>query len=112
MDIKKLLAFALIGVGLATGAQGEVVSQAYELTLSQFTAPTTTNSGIAFRECGDCEIQRTRVTAATSYSVNGKQVRLDDFRLAVSQFRDREATSVTVLRHLESNTVLAISVTN
>jgi hypothetical protein len=112
MNIKKLLAITVACVGFAASAQGEVVSQAYELMLSQFTAPTTANSGIAFKECDDCEIQRMRVTAATSYSINGKSVRLDDFRLAVAQVRDRDEASVTVLRHLESNTVLAISVSN
>ena len=112
MDIRKLLAITLIGVGLAASAQGEVVSQAYELTMEQFTAPTTANSGLAFKECEDCEVQRMRVTAATSYTVNGRQVRLDEFRQAVSQLRGSEQASVTVLRHLESNTVVAISVTN
>jgi hypothetical protein len=112
MDIRKLFAMTLIGVGLAASVHAEVVSQAYELTMDQFTAPTTANSGLAFKECEDCEILRTRVTAATSYMVNGKQLRLDDFRLAVSQLRGSEQASVTVLRHLESNTVVSISVTN
>ena len=112
MNIKKLLAITLISIGLAAGAQGEVVAQAYELTMDQFTAPTTAHSGIAFKECDDCKALRMRVTAATSYTVNGKQVRLEDFRLAVSQLHGSEQASVTVLRHLESNTVVSISVTN
>ena len=112
MNIKKLLTITLICIGFATAAMGEIVSQAYELNLEQFVAPTTSNSGISFRECDDCEYLRMRVTERTSYSVNGKNVRLEDFRRAVSQIRDRENAFVTVLRHLESNTVVSISVTN
>lgn len=112
MNIKKLFTITLLCIGFAAGAQGDVVSQAYELTLSQFMAPTTANSGIAFKECDDCENLRTRVTDATSYSVNGDPVSLEKFRQAISQIRDREETSVTVLRHLESNTVVSISVSN
>ncbi len=112
MDVRKLFAIALIGLGLAASVQAEVVSQAYELTMDQFTAPTTANSNIAFKECEDCQVLRMRVSAATSYTVNGKQVRLDDFRLAVAELRGNEQASVTVLHHLESNTVQSISVTN
>jgi len=112
MDSRKLFAIALIGIGFTASVHAEVISQAYELTMDQFTAPTTANSGIAFKECEDCEVLRMRVSAATSYTVNGKQVRLEDFRLAVAGLQGNEQASVTVLRHLESNTVQSISVSN
>jgi hypothetical protein len=110
MNIKKLLTITLICVGFAAGAHGQVVSQAYELLLSEFNAPTTANSGISFKECEECDVLRMRVTDATSYSVNGKTVRLPDFRTAVSQVRKRDEAYVTVLHHLESGTVVSISV--
>ncbi|MDH4125347.1 MAG: hypothetical protein OEW64_08930 [Gammaproteobacteria bacterium] len=112
MDIRKLFAIAVIGTSFAASAQAEVVSQAYELTMEQFTAPTTANASISFRECDDCEILRMRVSDATSYTVNSKQVRLEEFRLAVAQLRGSERASVTVLHHLESNTVQSISVSD
>jgi hypothetical protein len=112
MNFRKFFTIALLCIGFVAGAQGEVISQAYELTLKQFTVPTTNNSGIAFKECDECEVQRMRVTDNTSYSVNGKHVRLDEFRQAVAQLRGSDNASITVLQHLESNTVLAISVTN
>lgn len=112
MTMKKLLTITLICIGFAASAHGDVISNAHELTLSQFTAPATNNASIAFKECDDCERVRTRVTNATSYSFEGRKVRLDEFRAAVAQVRDRDESFVTVLRHLESNTVLAISVTN
>ena len=111
MNIKKLLTLTAICIGFAASAHGDIVSQAHELTLSQFTAPTTNNSAISFKECDECELFRTRVTDATQYSIDGKQYRLDKFRAAVMQVRDRDEAAVTVLRHVESNTVLSISVT-
>ena len=112
MKIRKLLAITLICVAFSASAygQGEIVSKAYELALSNFRAPTTTNSGVAFKQCDDCKQQRVRVTGATSYSINGKHVRLEDFRKAVTQADDRDEKTVIVLHHLESDTVVSINV--
>lgn len=112
MNLRIYFTIALLCIGFTAVAHGEVISQAYELTLAQFTAPATANAGIAFKECDECEVLRMRVTDATSYSINGNQVRLEKFRQALSQIRDREQASVTVLRHLESNTVVSIGVSN
>lgn len=109
MSIKKLLSISLICIGFAAAAHGQIVSMAYEIALSEFQAPTTANSSVAFRECRDCERKRVRVTPTTRYAVNGEQVRLEDFRKAVQQ-ADDDDTSVTVLHHLESNTVEALDV--
>jgi hypothetical protein len=51
-----------------------------------------------------------RVTSGTHYTVNGKTVRLQDFRKAVSQANDRDDKTVIVLHHLESDTVVSIAV--
>ena len=110
MNIKKLLTITLICIGFAASASGQVVSQAYELSLSAFTAPTTTNSNVSFKECDDCDLMRVRVTESTNYSVNGNSVLLEDFRLAVNGASDPDEVSVVVLHHLESDTVVSIDV--
>jgi len=112
MSMKQLLTVTLVLASFAAHGQGQVVSQAYELDLSNFRAPTTANSSAAFKQCDECDQQRVRVTESTSYSVNGKRVRLDDFRKAVSQSRDRDRDGKTVilLHHLESDTVVSIDV--
>ena len=108
MNIKKLLTITLICIGFAASTSGQIVSQAYELSLGAFTAPTTTNSNASFKECDDCDLMRVRVTETTNYSVNGSSVLLEDFRLAVSGASDPDEASVVVLHHLESDTVLSI----
>ena len=110
MNIKSIVAIALLSLGLSLAATGQVVSQAYEVALSEFRPPATDNGSVAFKECGDCERRLVRVTASTRYAINSKNVRLKDFRKAVSQASDREDKTVIVLHHLESDTVSSLNV--
>ena len=110
MKIKTLMAVTLLSIGQLAFGQGQVISQAYEVALSNFQAPATENGGVAFQECDDCDRMSVRVTAATRYTINGKTVRLEDFKKAVSQVRDRDEVALTVLHHLESDTIEMIDV--
>lgn len=110
MNIKTLLAVTLICLGLTAAAEDRIITLAYEITLSDFNAPVTANGGVTFKECADCEQIRTRVTPATRYAINNKTVRLEDFRKAVGQVRDRDDHLVIVLHHLESDTIKSLNV--
>ncbi len=110
MNIKTLLAVTLICLGLSAAAEDRIISLAYEINLSDFHAPTTANSSISFKECAECEQIRTRVTPNTRYAINGKTVRLEDFRQAVTQAHDRDEKLVVVLHHLESDTIKSLDV--
>jgi len=110
MKIQTLIAFVLLGLACSGAAigQGKTIVAAYEVVLTDFRPPATSNGGAAFRACAECERQLVRVTATTRYSVNGKTVRLDDFRSAVATARNRGTTLVGVLHHLESDTLTSI----
>jgi len=110
MSFKKVFAVALLGLGASLAVADDVVSRAYEVALSEFRAPATENGGVSFKLCPSCEPQLVRVTADTRYAVNGKAVRLEDFRKAVSQARDRDEKTVIVLHHLESDTIVSLDV--
>ena len=110
MNIKILLTVTLICLGLAAAAEDRIISQAYEVALSDFRAPATPNGGVAFKPCSNCERISVRVTPATRYSINGKSVRLEDFRTAVRQASDRDKKGVIVLHHLESDTIQSLDV--
>lgn len=103
-----ILSFGLAGVALAD--TGEVISKAYEVSLENFRAPATQNGSVSFKECDSCKMQLVRVTEGTRYFVNDKPVRLDDFRKAVSVVSDRASKTVIVMHHLESDTVVSVSV--
>jgi hypothetical protein len=116
MTIKKSIAITLFSIGLAFAAQvgatglGPVVSQAYEVALSNFTAPATTNGGVSFQECDECERMTVRVTSNTRYTVSGRVVRLEEFKKAIFNVPNRKGVAVTVLHHLESDTIKSIDV--
>lgn len=110
MKIKTLIAVALLCLGLTAAVQSQVVSQAYEVALSDLRTPATENGGVAFKECDECKLISVRVTSSTHYVINGKTVQLKDFRTAVIQANDRDEKIATVLHHLESDTIVSISV--
>jgi len=110
MKIKTLITVTLLSLGLAIAAQGQVVSQAYEIALRDFRAPATENGGASFKACEDCQRKLVRVTAATRYTINGKAVRFADFRKAVTDSRSRGGADLIVLHHLESDTIVSINV--
>lgn len=110
MKIKTLVTVMLLCLGLSAGAADRIISQAYEVVLSEFTAPATENGGASFKTCSECDRRIVRVTSGTRYSVNGQAVTLEEFRRAVAQADDRDEKSVTVLHHLESDTIVSIDV--
>ena len=114
MTIRKTIAIAVFSFGLvfathagATGL-GPVISQAYEVKMENFRAPISRNAVASFKECETCESMSVRVTDNTRYTINGKTVRLEDFRKRVSEAGDRG--DVIVLHHLESDTIEQINV--
>lgn len=110
MNIKFLVAVFLLSLGTSIATADEIVSLAYEVPLSEFRVPATTNGGASFRECSKCERHLVRVTAATHYVINGKSFRLPAFKEALMHASNRDDTAVIVLHHLESDTIQSISV--
>ena len=106
-----LLLCAFMAPAAATPAF-ETVSKAYEVSLADFRPPASPNSIAQFKPCRECDSQILRATAGTRYMVNGRSVGLQKFRLAIATVtRDRRRVPVTVLHHLESDTLQSVSVT-
>lgn len=111
MNIKSLILAILLGLSLPVAAEFKTVSLAHEVSLSNFRVPPTANSGLGFKTCDECEMRTVRVTPMTQYIINGKALPLKEFRKAIFQVRDRSNHTLTVLQHLESNTIVSVSVT-
>ena len=110
MNIKTLVAITLICLGFSATAEDRIISVAYEVALSDFSAPVTAHGGASFKPCGECDRIIVRVTPSTRYSINNKSVRLEDFRKAVRQADERDVKGLVVLHHLESDTIKSIKV--
>jgi hypothetical protein len=108
---KNTIAGLLLGLSFSAFGEGQVISRAYELTLADFRAPATVNGGLSFRPCADCDYIAARVSPDTRYTLDGSVIQLADLRDELRAVRDRESVFITVLRHLESNTVVSVAVT-
>lgn len=110
MKIRHFLLAAILTASLPATADFKTVAEAYEVALSDVRIPATPSSGIIFKTCADCEPMSVRVTPDTRYQVNGKTYPLKEFRARVFDIRDRAATPVSILHHLESDVILSVSV--
>jgi hypothetical protein len=110
MNIKTLLGAILLGLALPVAAEFQTVSLAHEVSLSNFRVPISLNSVVAYKNCDDCEIETSRATPKTQYLLNGQPVVLKEFRELIFQVKDRANTAVIVLQHLETNTIVSVSV--
>jgi ABC-type anion transport system duplicated permease subunit len=110
ISMRRLTALVLLAISAAAAADFVVVSQAYEVPLKELRLPGTATGTVTFRECKDCEYQTVRVTTGTQYRANGESLTLADFRKALESAPNPSDVAVTVLHHLESDTIQAIEV--
>jgi hypothetical protein len=112
MHIRTILASMLLGLSLSAAAEFTTIERAYEVPLSLLRVPASTSGTVVFSECAECESFRVPVTGNTEFVINGKAVLLRDFRKSLFRIRDRQSEIITVRRHLQSNTITAITVTH
>lgn len=110
VKLRKILPALVALVCLPAMAEFTTVAEAYEIDLRDFRAPASPNGVVAFKTCSDCPLLSVRVTPATRYLLNGRNVRLHEFRNAVSGVIDRDDALVVVMHHLASDTVTSISI--
>ena len=110
MHIRKLLVALLMTFSLSAAADFVTVEEGYEVTLNNMTTPVTNTGSLIFKECDDCDSRMIRMTSNTRFIVNGRTVDLKEFRKQVFQVRNPDKVAVTVMHHLESDTITSINV--
>ncbi len=110
MQLRKLLVLVLLGLSLAAAADFRTITEAYEVDLSDLRLPGSENGTLTFKQCSDCEAQTLRVTGETRYVINDRDFTLAEFKEQLKDVRNRKDQIVSVLHHLESNTIKAIKV--
>jgi hypothetical protein len=108
--LKKFSIGLLIFISLSAAAEFEPITRSYEISLNEFRVPATANSALSFKQCASCDIETIRVTNRTQYIVNNKHLELLEFKKAISRVRDRENKGIVVKHHLESDTIVAVSI--
>ncbi len=110
MKIKVLITAFVLCLALPAAAQFTTTQLAHEVALNALRLPSHPSGTIAFKSFRECEYQTKRVSANTQYMLNGEQVKLDEFRSAVSHVRNRSEETVTVLHHLKEDVVIKVSI--
>ncbi len=107
MHIPKLIALVLIGLSFSATADFTTVIEAYEVNSGDMRLPRNTGGTLTFKPCFECDSQTLLVNSRTRYMIDGRDVELAEFKERMAGVRDE---TVTVLHHLESNTITAIKV--
>jgi hypothetical protein len=108
--LKKFSIGLLIFGSLSAAAEFETVTRAYEIALDEFRVPATANSALSFKQCSSCDVETIRVTNRTQYIVNAERIELLEFKKAISRVRNREDKGIIVKHHLESDTIVSVSI--
>ena len=110
MNIRTVFFAFVLGLSLPAAANFELVSKAHEVSLADLRLPGSTSGTLTFKPCKECDYKTVRVTSQTQYETNRRRLELEDFRRQLDSIRNRQDVSVTVLHHLESDTIKAIRV--
>lgn len=111
MKIKTLIAVLLLALALPAAADFRTIQQAYEVELNSLRLPQTETGTVAYKACGGCDYQTTRVSENTRWIFNGKATSLTKFREGLAKIKDRADKYVTVLHHLEDDRVTEVAIT-
>lgn len=111
MKFKVLIAAIILGFALPVAADFRTIAEAHEVSLTDLRLPQSESGTIAFKTCEKCNYQVKRVAGDTQWVLDGKSLSLSKFRRGVMRITDRDATSVTVLHHLEKDRVIQVAVT-
>jgi hypothetical protein len=107
MHIPKFIALVLIALSFSAAADFTTITEAYEVNSGDLRLPRNTGGTLTFKQCSECELQTLLVNSATRYIIDGRDVELTEFKERMAGVRNE---TVTVLHHLESNTITAIKV--
>ena len=100
----------LLVMSASAMAQNYAPTRTYEVLVNTVRLPSGPNGTVTVKECDDCDYETYRVTPRTVYSVDGKNMRLDDFRLAIEALRVDPSIAVNVRRDIQSNTIIKVFV--
>ena len=115
MKIWKSLAIAALLFSQAAIAEKTLVTlvDAVETSPSTIILPASVNGMMTYKSCpGECdrEYERARLTADTTFKVDGKRVKFEDFRKEFDRIRKSEDSYALVSVDTKERTVVGINI--
>lgn len=111
MRTRLLITAVVLALALPVAAEFRTVQRAHEVEPADIRLPQNERGTLAFRDCAECAFTVKRVTAETRWILNGRPVRLDQFRTGLAAAADSERVSLIVLHHLEMDRITEVSAT-
>lgn len=111
MKTSTAILFSLL-LFVSTAAMGKDYppTRTYESSVNSVRLPDSSNGTITVKECDKCDYETYRVTERTVYALNGKSMRLDDFRLVVEELKLGGDHNIDVRLDLQTNTISKVFV--
>ena len=110
----KTMTTALLSILLMTStavfAQNYAPTRTYEVLVQSVRLPSDPSGTLTVKECDKCDYETYRVTERTVYAVDGKNMRLEDFRNVIEELRLGGDHVVNVRRDIETNTIAKVFV--
>lgn len=100
----------LLALSVTAVADFRTIAEAHEVDLSNLRLPGNELGTVSFKLCSDCIAQVSRVNGNTRYAINDHAYPLSEFKKQLKLVRDPDKQNVSVLQHLESNTIQSIEV--
>ena len=113
MNIHKLILVMILAVAMPAIAQMQnvVLIDAIETSPANIILPANTSGMMTFRPCaGECDkdYKRVQLTAGTTFSVNGKAVKFDEFRRSFAIIKRAAMSYALVTYEVKTNKLISI----
>ncbi len=111
MKATTLIAALLLTLAMPAAAQlGKVNTRAYEASLSTLRLPQSDAGSVGFRACEACEYQTRLVAANVLYKINNERVKLVDLRSRMSELRQQDNSSATIVHDLATDRITEVAI--
>lgn len=111
MNIRKLIIAIVLVVSMPAAAQMVTLINAIETSPANIILPANTSGMMTFRPCAEeCEKDyiRVQLSAGTTFSVNGKAVKFEEFRRNFAIIKRAAESYALVSYDTDTNTVISI----
>ena len=98
-------------VSMPVMAQTQIVINAIETAPANIILPANTSGMMTFRPCAsecDKDYKRVQLSAGTTFSVNGKAVKFDEFRRNFATIKRAASSYALVTYEVETNRLISI----
>lgn len=112
MIFRQIIALAFLSISMAATADIVTLMDAVETSTANLSVPTASNGNLSFKPCADgCdEIIRVRLTAETSFVLNGVSMEFIDFRREFYKLQRGSEDYALVSYDTRTNTITSVRV--